>query len=251
MKSQLRLSALVITGNEEANIERCLDSLRFCDEIVVLDSESTDRTVEVARRRTERVFIEPWRGYSAQKQRGLELTRGEWILWIDADEVASPELAVSIRRALDAEQDGVTGYEVRRQVCYLGRWIRHGGWQADWTLRLFRKDSARFSDDRVHERVLLTGRSGRIDGRLEHHTYRSLAHHWTRILELSTLWAEQSRAKGRRACFWDLLFRPPLRFLKIYVIRLGFLDGWRGLVIAGLASAYVLLKYGRLMEEQR
>jgi glycosyltransferase involved in cell wall biosynthesis len=244
-----RLSALVIAGNEEPVIERCLSSLRFCDEIVVLDSESRDRTAELARRYTERVYVEPWRGYAAQKQRALELCRGEWVLWVDCDEVVSPELASSVRRAIESGGRS-RGFFVRRRVRYLGRWIRHGGWGDDWVLRLFRRDGARFSEEKVHERVLVGGACGRLDGILEHHSYRDLAHHWEKIRDLSRLWAEQESARGRRGHVADLLFRPPVRFVKIYLVRLGCFDGWRGLVIAGLASAYVFLKYARLMEER-
>jgi glycosyltransferase involved in cell wall biosynthesis len=247
------LSALVITYNEAGNIERCLSSLGFASEIVVLDAESTDGTAELARRFTSAVHVEPWRGYAAQKQRALELCRGEWVLWIDADEAASPELARAILAVVAGGGGGPSapaGYSLRRRVFYLGRWVRHGGWERDEVLRLFRRDAGRFSDDRVHEQVLLEGRAGRLPGILEHYSYRDLAHHWSKILELSRLWAEQARARGRRGHAADLLFRPPARFLKFYVWRLGFLDGWRGLVIAGMAAAYVFLKYARLMEEE-
>jgi glycosyltransferase involved in cell wall biosynthesis len=245
------LSALVITFNERANIERCLSSLSFCDEIVVVDAESQDGTQGAARRFTDRVYEAPWRGYAVQKQRALDLSRGRWILWIDADEVVSPELARSIRRSIEAVPstgDGIAGYRLQRRVNYLGRWIRHGGWGADWVLRLFLRERGRFSEDLIHEAVILAGPSRRLEGILEHYSYRDLSHHWQKIGEFSRLWAEQARSEGRRARPADLLFRPPVRFLKIFALRLGFLDGWRGLVIAGLAAAYVFLKYARLKE---
>jgi glycosyltransferase involved in cell wall biosynthesis len=252
----LALSALVITKNEGENVERCLSSLRFCSEIVVLDAESTDGTAEAARRFTPRVYVEPWRGYAAQKQRALDLCRGAWVLWIDADEAVSPELAAAVRgvvegAAKEAGRDGArAGYYLRRRVFYLGRWVSHGGWGDDQVLRLFRRDAGRFSEDQVHERVVLTGSAGRLPGFLEHYSYRDLSHHWSKISELSRLWAQQARARGRRARAADLLFRPIARFLRIYLWRLGLLDGWRGLVIAGMAAAYVFLKYARLLEEE-
>lgn len=247
-----RLSAIVITKNERGNIDRCLASLSFCDEIVVVDSESEDGTAAAARRHTARVFVEPWRGYAAQKQRALDLSRGEWILWIDADEVVSPELADSIGRAIRSEGGtGASGFRLQRRVWYLGRWIRHGGWGADWVVRLFRRERGRFSEDLIHEEVIVAGPIRRLRGILEHYSYRDLSHHWSKVAEFSLLWADQSVALGRRARWTDLFFRPPARFLKIYAVRLGFLDGWRGLVVAGLASAYVFLKYARLKEKER
>lgn len=245
------LSAIVITRNERANIDRCLSSLGFCDEIVVVDAESEDGTAEAARRFTEHVLVEPWCGYAAQKQRALEHSHGRWILWVDADESVSPALARSIRRAVEAKPPGRSGYRLQRRVWYLGRWIRHGGWGADWVLRLFLRERARFSEDLIHEEVILAGPVGRLEGILEHYSFRDLGHHWQKIAEFTRLWAEQARTEGRRARASDLLFRPPIRFLKIYLVRLGFLDGWRGLVIAGLAASYVFLKYARLKEAER
>jgi glycosyltransferase involved in cell wall biosynthesis len=190
----LLLSALVIARNERENIERCLASLGFCSEIVLLDAESTDGTADLARRFTPRVYVEPWRGYAAQKQRALELCRGEWVLWCDADEAVSPELAGEIGELLRGPA-GADGYLLSRRVFYLGRWIRHGGWGSDRVLRLFRRADARFSDDLVHEQVLLSGPVGRLRGILEHYSYRDLGHHGAKILELSRLWAEQARSR--------------------------------------------------------
>jgi glycosyltransferase involved in cell wall biosynthesis len=248
----VRLSALVITRNERGNIERCLASLAFCDEIVVLDAESDDGTAELALRYTRQVRVEPWRGYAAQKQRALELCHGFWVLWIDADEAVSPLLARSIRQVADGGESAgkSVGYSLRRQVFYLGRWIRHGGWGSDWVLRLFQRERGRFSDQVVHERVLVQGAVARLPGILEHYSYSDLPHHWGKILEFSRNWAVEARRRGRRAHAVDLLFRPPARFARMYLFQLGFLDGWRGLVIAGMAAAYVFLKYARLKEEE-
>lgn len=241
------LSAFVLTKNEAHNIDRCLSSLAFCDEIVVLDAESDDDTVVRARRYTDRVWVEPWRGFSEQRALAVSRCGGNWVLWIDADEVVTPELADSIQNAIRSEETR-DGYWVCRRVRYLGRWMRHGGWGEDWVLRLVRKELARFSGARVHERVVLTGPTARLSGLLEHHTYRDLAHHWQKIDLLSRLGAEEAWSRGRRAHLVDLIFRPPARSAKMYLLRLGFLDGWRGLVAASLAGCYVFLKYARLKE---
>lgn len=196
------------------------------------------------------MVVESWRGYAAQKQRALDLCLGTWTLSVDADEVVSPELARAIRAVVDGSDQGKAGFKLRRQVRYLGQWIRHGGWGADWVVRLVLREKARFSDARVHEKLLVDGRIGRLTGILEHHSYRDLDHHWEKIRELSRLWAQDARDQGRRAGWWDLAFRPPARFLRIYFWRLGLLDGWRGLVIAWMAAAYVMMKYARLREER-
>ena len=255
--SSVGLSALVIARNEEAGIARCLAALEFCGEIVLIDAESSDRTVEIARRVTDRVWVEPWRGYSGQKSFALEKCRGDWVLWVDADEVVSPELAQAIRAVVEGggggptpRRDAVVAYEVARRVHYLGAWIRHGGWGEDRVVRLFRRGAARFSDDQVHERLLVDGEVSRLPGVLEHYTYRDLGHHWDKVRALARLGAEQAHARGRRAGALDLVFRPLARGLKLYVVKLGFLDGWRGWVIAGMSAAYVFLKYSMLKERE-
>lgn len=260
----VRLSALVIARNEEAGIARCLEALSFCDEIVLVDAESTDRTVEIAREYTDRVWVEPWRGYSEQKSFALAKCRGDWVLWIDADEVVSAELRDEIARATGAASiddesaatpvDGSTAmpvaYELSRRVFYLGGWIRHGGWGEDRVVRLFRRGRAQFSQDRVHERLLVDGPVESLSGVLEHYTYRGLAHHWGKIRNLASLGAEQAWERGRRASLGDLAFRPLARGLKIFVWKRGFLDGWRGAIIAGMGMAYVFLKYAMLREKE-
>jgi len=248
MSESVRLSALIVAFNEADQIERCLEALAFCDEIIVVDSESTDETVELARRFTDRVFVEPWRGYGGQKQFALELCRGEWVLWIDADEVVSPELARSIEAAVVSTS--FRGYSVARRVFYLGDWIRHGGWGKDWVLRLFRRETSRFRLDLVHEGVDLAGPIGKLSGPLDHYSYRSLSHHWSKIDQFTSLWAEQRWESGKPARVGDLLFRPFGRWFKIYVLKQGWRDGWRGFVVAGLAAAYVLVKYAKLKEKE-
>lgn len=244
-----RLSAFVLTKNESANIERCLRALDFCDEVVVVDSGSEDGTRELAARFTERVLTEPWRGFAAQRQFALEQCRGDWVLWVDADEVVTPDLAETILTVTRASApSGEAAFRVKRQVFYLGAWMRHGGWGADWVVRLFLRERAHFPPRVVHESVEVDGKLGTLEGTLEHYSYRDLSHHWRKIDEWSRLAALEAHGAGRRARLWDLALRPLARWCKIYVIRLGALDGWRGWVVAGMGAAYVFQKYARLRE---
>lgn len=241
-----RLSAFVVTKNEEHNLERCLASLDFCDEIVIVDAESLDRTVEIARRFTQRVYVEPWRGYAAQKQRALDLCLGKWVLSIDADEAVLPDLARAIGHAVTAADSQHAGFRIRRRVFYFGSWIRFGSFGNDWVPRLALRERARFSTDLVHEELLVDGVIGRLPGVLGHWSYRNLAHHRAKIEQLSALWAEQEWARGRRASRVDLLYRPPARGLRMLILECGFLNGWRGFVIAWMGMKYVRRKYEQL-----
>jgi len=245
------LSALVITRDESANIDRCLSALSFCDEIVLVDSESRDDTVARAKRYTERIWIEPWRGYSEQKRFALEKTRGSWVLWIDADEVVRPELARAIRSAVEAERSSVSAYRLRRRVNYLGRWIRFGSFGHDWVVRLFLRDRARFSDALVHEGVEVDGAIGRLDGWLEHWSYRDREHHRQKIEALSSLWAEQESARGRRARWGEATLRACVRYLRLLLFEGGFLNGAVGWTIARMGAVYVKRKYELLAERTR
>jgi glycosyltransferase involved in cell wall biosynthesis len=243
-----KISTIVITHNEEERIGRCLASVApFSDEIVVVDSFSTDATVEIAREHTALVFQNEWPGYSAQKEYAVERSSGEWIFWIDADEEASPDLQREIADlGIDAE-----GYLVPRLVRYLGRWIRHGGWYPDHVLRLFRRDRGRFDGARVHERVLLDGTARKLTAPLYHYSYRNIAHHMEKMNQFTSLAAEQMHAQGRGAGLVEIVGRPLAGFLGAYVVRRGFLDGMPGLLIATLHAHYVFLKYAKLWERAR
>jgi glycosyltransferase involved in cell wall biosynthesis len=240
------ISVIVVTWNEEANLARCLDSVKpFATEIVVVDSASSDGTCAIAARYTDRVLIEPWRGYGPQKQFALEQARCPWVFSIDADEQVSPELAREIT-ALDGSGDG---YRVPRVVWYLNRWIRHGVWVPDPVLRLFRRDRAHFTLDRVHERVVVEGRVDRLAGALHHYSYRDIAHHVAKLSEMASLAARQMAERGQRAGWVRLGLQPGWEFLRAYVLERGFLDGKAGFVVAALHAHYTFLKYARLHEE--
>jgi len=241
-----KITAAVITLNEEKNIADCLKSVSWADEIVVLDSGSTDRTVEIAKDFTDKVFVEDWRGYGAQKNRAIELAQGLWILSIDADETVSPELAQEIRRVI--EKPTASAYSVRRKNIYRGQWVRHGGWWPDWTTRLFQKGKARFAPSRVHESLTVDGPTAKLDGCLTHHSFASARDFLDRALKYSTLGALERFEKGKKATAWNAAFHAWFTFFKVYILRLGILDGAAGLLIAYSNAVGVFYRYMILRE---
>lgn len=243
-----KISACVMTFNEESNIRRCLESLAFCDEIVVLDSLSTDRTVEICREFTDKVFQEPWKGYIAQRNRLRALATHDWVLFLDADEEVSPVLRDQILYQFRTGNEKYVGYEFPRQVFYLGKWIRHGEWNPDIKLRLFLKDKGYSGGQEPHDMVIVEGPVKTLTGKLWHYTYRDLTHHIQVINRFSTISAQEMYRSGRRFRLMDLLFRPPLRFLKGYLIKGGFRDGLRGYIIAVTIAYGVAMKYAKLWE---
>jgi len=241
-----KLSAFLITQDEEHDLPACLDSLAgLADEIVVVDSGSRDRTLEIARARGARVIEHPMRGFGAQKQFALEQTSREWALSIDADERVSGPLAASIRAALAAP--AADGYEIRREIRFLGRTLHHGGLGDDWVLRLFRRERGRFSDATVHERVRVEGRVTRIAGALEHVPYRDVAEHAEKSRRYSVLAAREQFARGRRWRPWHAL-RPAWELVVRYGLRLGFLDGGPGWTWARLSADSAALRMRELKE---
>jgi glycosyltransferase involved in cell wall biosynthesis len=245
-----RLSVVVITRNEEWSLGRCLASVAFADEIVVVDSESTDGTRAVAERNGARVVVEPWRGFVEQKNLALSLATCPWVLSLDADEWLSPAGAAEIRRVLDAPR--ADAYSVARLSSLSGGFL-HRTWARDRKVRLFRRDRARFAGGSVHESIRLDpGASvARLAEPLFHESYRSIADYVERMNRYTDLAAADLAAAGARVGIVRLLLSPPLTFLKLYVLRLGFLDGVRGYVVAGGSAAYVLLKHAKVWERSR
>ncbi|HOT96999.1 MAG TPA: glycosyltransferase family 2 protein [bacterium] len=244
------LSVIVITLNESRHIAACLESVAWADEIVVVDSESSDDTAAIARRYTDHVYVEKFRGYSGQKNFAVERARGEWVLWLDADERVTPELAAEIRRTL-AAPTAVAGFEMPRKAYFLGRWIRHCGWYPGYVLRLFRRDQGRFDDRTVHETLLLAGERGRLRGDLEHYTDDSLEHYFRKFNTYTSLAAGELDAGRQRFGMMSLFLRPLHAFIKMYVLKGGFRDGRHGLVLCLLSANYVAAKYAKLLELQR
>jgi glycosyltransferase involved in cell wall biosynthesis len=225
-----RLSAIVITRDEAANIGACLDTVAFCDERIVVDSGSTDATVDIARGKGARVEIRGWTGFGPQKNYALSLATGDWVLSIDADERVTPELAAAIQAALaDA---GADGFEFPRLSSFCGRQMRHAGWFPDYVLRLFRRGRARFDDAVVHERVICDGPVKRLKPPLQHFAVTRLEDALSRVDRYSTASADVLVASGRRVSFLSGVGHGLYAFLRTYVLRAGFLDGAEGFLLA-------------------
>jgi glycosyltransferase involved in cell wall biosynthesis len=245
-----RLSVILITRDAERLLERVLESVAWADEIVLVDSGSTDRTEEIARRFTPHFHVREWRGFGLHKQAALDLATGDWVLSIDSDEVVTPELAASIRRAIAAPGDHI-GYRMKLATCFEGVWFGSRGWRADRKLRLFRRDRGRFSQHIVHEGVELKGRTGRLDGLLLHYSYRDIAHYAEKMNFYSDGMATRRFEAGRRTSAPVALLRGVARFLRDYLFGGDFLYGGAGLVRSTLAGYYTFLTYTKLWERSR
>jgi len=248
--SRPRLSVVVITLNEAERLRACLESAAWADELVVVDAESQDKTVQIAREFTDRVLVRPWAGFAEQKNFAVAQATGDWILSLDADEEVPPELRAEIQALLGAEP-AEDGYRVPRRNIFWGRWIRHGGLYPDWQLRLFRRGRGRFVERTVHESVRVEGRVGRLASPLVHRSYRDVADFLERADRYSTLAAAEWVRSGRRAGVGDLVVRPAGRFLSMYVVRGGFLDGWPGFLLACLYAYYVFVRSAKVWERAR
>lgn len=247
----MSISVITITLNEESNIAACLESASWAGELIVVDAESTDRTVEIATSYTQNVHCRKWEGYAAAKAFALSQVTHEWVLWLDADERLTPGLADEIRNMVAASTTHHEGYEVARRAYFLGKWIKHCGWYPGYALRLFRKSAVKFSTSSVHERVECAGSVGRLRNDLLHYTDDNLFHYYAKFNRYTSLAAKDLVVSGRTFRLYDLLVRPPFLFLKMYIIRLGFLDGMHGLILSLLSSAYVFTKYAKLWEREK
>jgi glycosyltransferase involved in cell wall biosynthesis len=249
----LPLSVTVITRNESAHIAEALASVRWAEDLVVVDAHSTDDTVAIAGRFTDRVVLRPWEGYAAQKNYAASLARFDWILSLDADERVTPELAAEIRGRFEAAAPAgaAGGYRIPRASHYLGRWLRSTDWYPDYQIRLYDRRRGRWTGRYVHESVAVEGEVGRLRGELLHYPYRDISHHLQTIDRYTDLAARELFEAGRRASVLDVAVRPPLAFLRNYVLRHGFTDGSAGFVVSLLNSGYVLLKFAKLWEMGR
>lgn len=244
-----KISVTIIVLNEERNIRECMEGLGWADEVIVSDSGSTDATVEICRGYGAKVFNDEWLGFGRQKNLCAGRAANNWILNIDADERVTPELKEEIVRA--ADKGKCAGYYVPRRNYFGDRWIRRCGWYPDYTLRLYRKDAGRFLERGVHESVTMEGARGHLKNPLIHKTYRDVSDYLVRMERYSTLAAAEMMKEGKTAGVLDILFRPPFTFFKMFVLKLGFLEGVAGIVLSILYASYTLAKYAKLWEMGR
>jgi glycosyltransferase involved in cell wall biosynthesis len=246
----MQLSAVLITKNAAHQLAACMASVAFCDEIIVVDSGSDDATAEIAGRQGARVIQSDWRGFGPQKQFAVEQASHDWVLCIDADERVSESLRGSILAAL-AAPTSVAGYRFARCNRFMGRYLRHGEGYPDWSLRLFDRRHARWSDDQVHEKVITSGTIGTLQGDLLHESAESLEAYLGKQNRYSTLAAEEALTSGKRATIVHLLLSPILRFIKFYFLRMGLLDGLPGLVHILVGCGASFAKYAKMLVFQR
>lgn len=247
--TKIPISLVIITLNEEAHIERCIRSAPFADDIVVVDSFSTDRTVEIAEKCGARVFQEKWRGYGPQKAFATSQAKHPWVLSLDADEALSPELAQEIQ-ARFSTLDTEAGYLFPRRSFHLGRWIGHGGWYPDYQLRLFNKEKSNWNSAALHEKVEVR-RQIKMQKDLLHWVFEDLSDQVVTNDKYSTLGARQWFEAGKRFSLFKLLTKPPTKFIETYFFKAGFLDGLPGFIISVGAAYSVFLKFAKLWEIER
>ena len=239
----MKLTACIITYNEADRIEACVRSVSFCDEVVVVDSHSTDATRQIASSLGARVIERDWPGYRSQKQFAIDNAGNDWVLCLDADERVTGELRDEIEALRGRGFPEHAGWSVPRITDYFGRFLHHGNTYPDRLIRLFDRRRGGWIGEEIHENTRVTGSVGRLAGHLEHFSYRSLTDHHNRMARYADLMARALYARGKRCGLLKVLFNPQWRFLRGYFLRLGFLDGWRGLVFALVEANYVRRKY--------
>lgn len=246
------ISAFIVCCNEERQIRRCLESVRWCDEIIVVDSGSTDHTLEICREFTSKVIYQPWQGYVKQKRFALEQCSSDWVLNIDADEEVSGELKGEISEILERDSRGeiapVNGYYLNRVVFFLDRWWRKGGWHPEYRLRLCRRAATTWGGEDPHEKASVIGATGRCRSELHHYSFTDLSDYVRRMNTLSSNATHSLLERGVRPSIMAIIFRPVARFFKFYVSRKGYREGVAGLVVAIVEAISVFLKYSKVWE---
>ncbi|MGB6103226.1 MAG: glycosyltransferase family 2 protein [Pusillimonas sp.] len=241
----MKLSVIIITKNEALNIGDCIASVSFADEVIVVDSGSTDQTREIAEGHGAKVTLADWPGFGPQKNRALDLATGEWVLSIDADERVTPELAAEIQSELAHPR--ADAYKIARLSNYAGRWIRHSGWWPDHVLRLFRRGTARFKDVAVHESVQTTSSVAVLNSHFLHYPYADLEAHIAKLNHYSSEAAAMMHARGRKTSVPGAAGHAIWTFIRIYIIRRGFLDGKEGFILAAMGAAGSFFRYAKLL----
>lgn len=244
----MTVAAVVITKDEEGNIAGCLHSLKWADEIIVVDAESIDRTADIARTYTPDVFVRPWPGYGPQKNFGIDRAKTEWILIVDADERVPESLRDEITDKLRAESSAVGGYEIPRRNYFYGRWIQGGGMYPDYQLRLFRRTAGRYDDVLLHEHFRLTGTTERLQEPLEHYSMPTIGHHLRKMMRYSTLGAQEKLKHVTSIAAWTIGTHHLGTILKTLFIRRGYRDGVHGLIVAMFAGLHTFVKYAKAWE---
>ncbi|MBZ0203321.1 MAG: glycosyltransferase family 2 protein [Ignavibacteria bacterium] len=242
------ISSIVITYNEESNIKECLETLKWTDEIIVIDSGSTDATVNIAKEFTDKVFVIDNIPYGLKRNVGIEKAKGEWIIWLDADERVTTELKEEILQ-ITSRKDADDAYLINRKSFFISKFIKHSGWYPDYTLRLFRRTAnIKFDAAKVHEKTNYKGTASKLNNELLHYTDRDFEHYTNKMNRYTTLSAQELCSKNKNAStsYFDIIFRPAFSFFKMYFLKLGFLDGYMGLVLCTLSSIHVMMKYSKL-----
>lgn len=244
-----KISSVIICKNEERNIEACLKSINWVDEIIVVDAESSDRTVEIVKKYTDKIFIRKWVGFSDQRKFGLEQCSGEWIFPIDADERCTEELKKEILEKINSNDTKESGFKIPRKSFYRNYWIKYCGWYPGYQLRLFKKDKADVTERLVHEGYIVDGEVGVLKNDILHYTISSIKEYIEKINQYSTLQAIEKSKRGPVG-FWDVILRPPAAFLSEYIGRKGFLDGIPGIIICHFNMITNILTYTKIWEMQ-
>lgn len=249
-----KISAFIVCFNEAHQIRRALESIRFCDEIIVVDSGSTDSTVEIAKEFTNKIHHRDWTGHVDQKAYALSLCTKEWVLNIDADEVITPKLQEEILEWIQtgkADSEQISGFKINRVVFHLGKWFRKGVWYPEYRLRLMRRDKTTWGGMDPHEKAIVEGKIYKLKGELEHYSYESLSDHISRLNKYSSTVAANLAQRGKTASVFDVAIRPLARFIKGFFLKKGFLEGFPGFIVSVLEAYYVFLKYIKLWELNR
>jgi glycosyltransferase involved in cell wall biosynthesis len=245
----MAVAAVVITKDEEANISACLQTLKWADEIIVVDAESHDRTAEIAKIYTPHVFVQPWLGYGPQKNFGIDRAKAEWILIVDADERVPERLRDEIAGVLrTAPRHEVGGYEIPRRNYFYGKWIQGGGLYPDYQLRLFRRTAGRYDDVLLHENFRLTGAIRRLQEPLDHHSMPTVGHHLRKMMRYSTLGAQEKLKHVSSVTAWTIGTHHVGTILKTFFVRRGYRDGIQGLIVAMFAGLHTFVKYAKAWE---
>jgi len=242
------LSVIIITKNEAFHIGRCLDSVSWADEIIVLDSGSADNTIEICKHYTDKVYVTDWPGFGIQKQRALDYAQGDWVFSIDADEVVNSELKAEIQAAM--VESLFNGYEIPRLSSYCGKQMRYGGWYPDYVLRLFKRETGCFTDNVVHERIMLQGDIGKLTSPLLHDAFINLEEVLHKVNSYSSLGADMLYQKNVSSSLTKAIFKALWTFIRTYVLKAGFMDGRQGLMLAISNAEGTYYKYIKLLELQ-